>query len=255
MPSLAAAIITKNEAENLPRWLAAVAPAVDEVVAVDSGSTDATVELLRAAGARVAHRDWSGYAAQRNHCADLCQADWVLFLDGDEFIDQELAQALLAFRAGPEPGEAGFELAYKVFFFGHFLRHGGFFPEYHLRLYHRARGRWEKREVHERVVVDGPVGRLAGYVHHHSYRTVGEYLRRSERYSAEAARQLAAAGRRAGAWTVAGHGAWAFANRFLLRGGFLDGYAGYLAAKLESHYTFSKYARLREINQKEGTPQ
>ena len=253
MASLTVAIITKNEAANLPRWLAAVGPVADEIVAVDSGSSDATVELLARAGAKVCFRQWTGYADQRNHCIDQASGDWVLFLDADEFIDDELAQALNALKNGPPPAEAAFELTYKVFFFGRFLRHGGYYPERHLRLHRRGQARWAARQVHERLEADGPVGRLAGHVHHHSYQTVGDYLARAQRYSAEAAQQMLAAGRRAGPLTVVGHAGWSFFNRYILRLGFLDGYEGYLAARLESLYTLAKYARLRELS-RQGRP-
>jgi glycosyltransferase involved in cell wall biosynthesis len=249
MSRLSVAIICRDEARNLPAWLAAVRPFADEIVAVDSGSSDATVEILEQAGATLEYRAWSGYADQRNHAASLCQGDWILFLDADERPDAELAAALNALKAGPDPKETAFELNYKIFFFGRFLRHGGFFPERHLRLYRAGQARWARREVHERLEAQGPVGRLPGYVHHYSYDTVGEYLRRMERYSAEAARQMHLAGRRAGAFTAWSHGAWAFGSRYFLRMGFLDGWAGYLAARLEGLYTFIKYTRLKELNQ------
>ncbi|KMY68716.1 hypothetical protein AAU61_03630 [Desulfocarbo indianensis] len=248
MALLSVALICQDEAANLPAWLEAVKPFADEIVAVDSGSQDATLRILEQAGALVRARAWTGYADQRNHAASLCRGDWLLFLDADERPDAELAAALNALKTGPPPKERAFELNYKVFFFGRFLRHGGFFPERHLRLFRAGAARWERREVHERLSAEGPLGRLPGYVHHHSYATVGQYLRRMERYSAEAARQMAAAGRRAGPLTAVGHGAWAFLGRYVLRLGFLDGWAGYLAARLEALYTFTKYARLMELN-------
>lgn len=251
---LSAALICRDEEANLPRWLASVSRVADEVVAVDSGSGDRTVELLRAAGARVERREWTGYSDQRNHCASLCRGRWVLMLDADEIIDDRLAAALAELKARPDRPEAAFLLSYKVFFFGRFLRWGGYFGERHLRLYRPEAARWERREVHERLTAEGPVGGLPGYVHHHSYRDVGEYLRRADTYSAEAARQMRAAGKIAGAWTVAGHAAWAFLHRYVLRMGFLDGYAGYLAARLESLYTLLKYARLRELATRREEP-
>ncbi|MFH1034412.1 MAG: glycosyltransferase family 2 protein [Pseudomonadota bacterium] len=247
MPSLSVALICQNEEANLPAWLEAVAGVADQVVAVDSGSTDRTLDLLRGAGALVLERPWSGYTDQRNAAADLCAGDWILFLDADERPDAQLSQALLALRNGPEPREQGFELDYKVFFFGRHLAHGGYGGERHLRLYRRGRGRWEARQVHERLLVDGPVGRLPGRVEHHSYGSVGEYLRRLDRYSSQAARQMHAAGRRASGLKAWGHAAWAFGSRYLLRLGFLDGFEGYLAARLEALYTLTKYARLREL--------
>jgi glycosyltransferase involved in cell wall biosynthesis len=226
----------------------------DEVVAVDSGSTDGSREILRAAGALVERREWTGYADQRNRAAELCSGEWVLFLDADELVDAELAAALERLKAGPEPSEAGFELAFAVHYFGRRLRHGGFGRERHLRLHRRGRGRWAARGVHERLVVEGPVGRLPGRVRHYSYDSVGDYLRRLERYSGEAARQMHASGRRAGPWSAWAHGAWAFAGRYLVRGGLLDGWPGYLAARLEGLYTFSKYARLLELQSKGESP-
>jgi glycosyltransferase involved in cell wall biosynthesis len=251
MTTLSVALICRDEEVNLPAWLEAVRPFADEVVAVDSGSRDRTVQILRAAGARVEEHPWQGYGAQRNLAASLCQGEWILFLDADERPDPELAAALTRLKQAPPADTAGWELAYKVFFFGHFLRHGGFFPEYHLRLCRRGRGRWREREVHERLEVDGPVGRLPGYVHHHSYRDLGEYLRRMDRYSLEAARQLLAQGRRANPWTAWAHGAWTFLHRYFLRLGLLDGWPGYLAARLEALYTFTKYARLLELQSQE----
>ncbi|MFZ5586448.1 MAG: glycosyltransferase family 2 protein [Thermodesulfobacteriota bacterium] len=246
MATLSAALICLNEAANLPDWLAAVRPLADQVVAVDSGSTDGSREILAAAGAVVVQRPFTGYADQRNAAAALCTGDWILCLDADERPDPKLAAALMALKSGPGRPEQGFELAYQVFFFGRRLRRGGYAGERHLRLHRRGAGHWEKRQVHERLVVEGLVGRLPGWVEHHSYNTVGEYLRRMEVYSAQAAAQMAAQGKSAGGLDAWGHAAWAFASRYVLRLGFLDGFEGYLAARLESLYTLTKYARLRE---------
>jgi glycosyltransferase involved in cell wall biosynthesis len=249
MPTLSVALICLNEEANLPAWFNAVAGVADQIVAVDSGSSDATLDILGQAGATVLERPWSGYSDQRNAAAELCSGDWILFLDADERPDAQLRQALQGLKQGPEPREQGFELGFKVFFFGRHLAHGGYGGERHLRLYRRGRARWEAREVHERLVCAEPVGLLPGQVEHYSYRDVGEYLRRLERYSAQAARQMHAAGRRASGLTAWGHAAWAFVSRYGLRLGFLDGFEGYLAARLESLYTLTKYARLRELGQ------
>lgn len=247
---LSVAIITLNEAANLPRWLEAAGQVADEIVAVDAGSDDGTPELLAAAGARVYTRQWTGYSDQRNHAAELCQGRWIAFMDADEIPDPELIRALNELRDNPERSEVGFELARKVFFFGRFLRHGGFFPEYLARVYRAGQGRWPSRAVHEYLEVDGALGRLPGYLEHYSYQTVGQYLRRMERYSAEAAAQMHAEGRAAGGLAAWGHALWNFLSRYILRLGFLDGFEGYLAARLESLYTLSKYARLRELNRR-----
>lgn len=248
MAKLSIALICHNEALNLPAWLEAVERLADEIVAVDSGSSDDTVEILRAAGAKVEHREWSGYTDQRNHAADLCSGDWILFLDADEVIDLELAASLVRLKTRPFPKEAGFELSYQVHFFGHFMRFGGYYPERHLRLYRAGMGRWEEREVHERLKVDGPVGRLKpGTVRHYSYRDVGEYLLRTEVYAEQAARHMFLSGRRSGPLRAWGHAFWTFFSRYVLRLGLFDGWAGYLAARMEATYTLAKYARLIDM--------
>ena len=248
---LSVALICRNEEANLPRWLAAVGPVADQIVAVDSGSTDRTRELLRAAGALVEQRAWTGYADQRNHAASLCAGPWILFLDGDEFLDPELSQALVAFKAAPPSAPLAHAINRKVYFFGRWLRHGGFYPEYVTRLYQKGSASWPAREVHESLEVPGPVGRLPGHVEHHSYENVGQYLRRADDYSLKAAREMHRQGKSAGPWAPFAHGAWNFVYRYVLRAGFLDGYQGYLAARLESLYTCMKYARLRELNAKQ----
>ena len=254
MPSLSVALICLNEAARLPAWLESVQPVADEVVAVDAGSSDHTVDILRAAGARVEHRAWTGYGDQRNHAAELCRGDWILFLDADERLDPEMAATLTRFKQSPPPAQDLWELPFKVFFFGRFLRHGGFFPEYHRRLMRRGRARWVGRQVHERLETQGTVGRLqGGYVEHYSYDTVGQYLKRLDRYSTEAAQEMLAQGRRTSPWAAWSHGTWAFARRYLLQAGFLDGWAGYLAARLEALYTFTKYAKLKELQQEPKT--
>lgn len=249
-PELSLAIITLNEAENLPRWLEVCAGLGDELVAVDSGSTDGTLEMLGQAGARVLHRDWSDFADQRNYAAENCKGRWILFLDADEIPDKLLKESLALFRARPPAGPDFYEVKRKVFFCGRFLRHGGFFPERVVRLYRRGAARWSGR-VHESLEAKGPCGTLSGYLEHYSYRTVGEYLSRMERYSRMAAEQMQTQGKVTSPLAAWGHAFWAFFQRYLLRVGFMDGYQGYLAARLESLYTLTKYTRLLELNQRQ----
>jgi len=248
MLKLSVAIIVQNEEKNLPRWLEAVIPLADEIVAVDSGSIDRTVEILEQAGARVYHRDWTGYADQRNFLADHCTGDWILMLDADEVINQECREVLGRAKANPEPIEDAFLLPSRVWFFGRWLRWGGFYPEWNLRLYRRGAARWARQEVHERLEVDGPTGRLPQCLYdHYSYDTVAEYRQRAARYAEAGARNMLAAGRGEGKLAGALHAAGNFLSRYLLRLGFLDGAAGWRAARLEAGYTWSKYARLAEL--------
>ncbi|MFH1035125.1 MAG: glycosyltransferase family 2 protein [Pseudomonadota bacterium] len=250
---LSVALICQDEALRLPAWLRAVATVADEIVAVDSGSRDGTLAILRGGGARVFQRAWSGYSDQRNFAESRCRGQLILFLDADERPDVGLCAALNRLKAAPPPSIAAWELSTKVHFFGRFLRHGGFFPEHKLRLYRRGQGHWVPRQVHEHLEVSGTVARLeGGFLEHYSYSTVGQYLRRLERYSAEAAREMHGAGLRRGGLAAISHAGWTFFNRYLLRLGFLDGFEGYLAARLEAIYTLAKYARLRELG-RQGT--
>jgi glycosyltransferase involved in cell wall biosynthesis len=242
------ALIFHNEESNLPVWLEAVSQFADEIVALDSGSSDKGPALLRAAGARVEHQPWLGYGRQRNLACSLCSGDWILSLDADEWPDQEFIAAMNHFKTQANAETVGCYIQRKVFFFGRFLRHGGFFPERYLRLARRGRGRWSEREVHETLLVDGPVETFGpGYIHHHSYRTVSEYLQRMDKYSSLAARQMLAQGRRGSPLQAVSHACFNFASRYFLRLGFMDGFAGYLAARLEATYTLSKYAKLWEM--------
>lgn len=253
MATISVALIFKNEASHLPAWLRSVEAFADEIVAVDCGSTDNGPELLRRAGAKVIGREWTGYGDQRNYAAGFCFGDWILCLDADELVEPGLAAALNQLKTAPPGPVAAYELESKVFFFGRFLRHGGFFPERKLRLHLKDRASWVQNQVHERLEVDGPVGLLrGGYMHHHSYPSVGSYLRRMELYSRQAALQMHTKGKTTSALGAWGHAWWTFMHRYLLRAGFMDGFEGYLAARLESLYVLSKYARLRELNRKEA---
>ena len=256
MPKLSVALIFKDEAANLPSWLAAVRPFADEIVALDSGSSDSGPDILKAHGVRVEYQPWLGYAQQRNKVCSLCTGDWILSLDADEWPDQDFIALMQSFKQQPVPPKAmGYYILRKVFFFGRFLRFGGFFPEKELRLMRAGQGHWPEREVHESLRVNGPVEVLqGGYINHYSYRNIGDYLKRLDRYSALAAREMFREGKTASPLKAVARGSFAFFNRYVMRLGFMDGFPGYLAARLEGIYTLSKYTRLWEMRQDIGNP-
>lgn len=247
MIKLSAAVIVQNEEKNLPRWLKAVSQVADEIVAVDSGSTDRTMEILRQAGAKAEFRAWDGYAHQRNHADSLCSGDWILMLDADEVLTPESIQALRRFKREPEPVHDVLFMPSRVWFFGHFLRHGGFYPEWKPRLYRRGKARWARQQVHEHLETSGTSGRLEAIYDHFSYDSVADYRSRARVYAEAGARFMLAAGKRCGPLTGPSHAAWAFVHRYLVRLGFLDGKAGWWAAWLEGVYTLEKYRRLAEM--------
>ena len=248
MVILSVALIFRNEAHNLPAWLNSVRPVADEIIALGSESADNGPAILEQAGARVIHQPWLGYGAQRNQAASFCTGQWVLFLDADERLDKNLQDFLIAFKQNPLPDINGFEFNYKVFFFGKFLRHGGFFPERHVRMVRKGFGFWSEREVHEDLQISGKIKRIEqGFVEHYSYNTIGEYLHRLDIYSRQAAELMLKQNRKTTPFRAWSRGAFAFFKRYFLRLGFLDGFAGYQAARLEGLYTFTKYARLMEM--------
>jgi glycosyltransferase involved in cell wall biosynthesis len=242
MPLLSATLITYNEQRDLPQALTSLAGLADEIVVVDSGSTDRTCELARQAGARVIARPFNGFDAQKNFAAEQAAHEWVLSLDADEAISPELRASLLAWKQAV-PDAAAYQVGRRTNYLGEWIRHSGWYPEYHVRLYRRDRARFAGR-LHESVRVDGATGRLAGDLLHYTVRTLEEHYAKLEVFTTLAAEDLFARGRRS--WRMGMYFAapWAFLNRVLLRRGFLDGYRGVLIAWTSAVYVYLKYRKL-----------
>jgi glycosyltransferase involved in cell wall biosynthesis len=242
---VSAVLITLNEAQRLPAALASVS-FCDDVVVVDAGSSDGTLEIARAAGARVVVKaPWPGFVAQRNLAAGQARHDWVLALDADERVTPALRAEIEALAA------AGFECAgYRAprvaHYLGRLVRRTDWYPDWQLRLFDRRRGAWQGGLVHESVRVDGRVGRLRGEIEHYPYADIGDHVRRIERYTTLWSEQAQAAGRRAGWLELLGAPLWTFVRNYVLKGGALIGEAGLVISLLGAHYTFLKLAKLRE---------
>ncbi|MGB7267409.1 MAG: glycosyltransferase family 2 protein [Terracidiphilus sp.] len=250
MPNtLSVALITRNEADNLPRTLASVRWA-HEIVVVDSGSTDATVEIARDAGARVFQEPWTGFGAQKNSAIDKTGGDWVLSLDADEEVSEELAREIQALLAG-EPAFGAYRIPRLNHFLGRPLRHGGYWPDPKLRLFRRGAARFEERPVHETMHAEGAVGQLKGHLIHHCYATMDDYIEHMNRYSTIGAQMLAASGRADGSWLwlvwngLANPGA-TFIYNYIFRLGFLDGREGLLQHMSHSVYIHWKFVKAWE---------
>lgn len=243
-PGLSACIITLNEADRIGACLAALA-FCDEIVVVDSGSSDGTREVAVAAGARVIERAFQGYRAQKDFAVSQARHDWVLCLDADEQVTSELRASIESARNGAFDGAAGYRFARATEYFGKFLRHGNAYPDRVLRLFDRRRGGWHAdREIHEHVVVHGTVRTLPGDLQHRAYRSLDDQLARYRRYATMMAQHMHARGRRARWYNLIVNPRWRFLRGYLLRGGFLDGWRGLLFASLEADYTREKFARL-----------
>jgi glycosyltransferase involved in cell wall biosynthesis len=239
-------IITRNEAARLPAALASAAWA-DEIVVVDAGSSDATADIARAAGARVHVEGWPGFPQQKNRAADLATHDWVLSIDADEQVSPALAQEIRGLMAGPEPPVRGYRIPRVTQAFGRELRATDWYPDWQLRLYDRRAGRWdETRTVHESVRLQGEPGRLAGEILHDGYRDLSEHLQKIDRYTTLAAEANAARGRHASLFAIAIHPPLAFLRNYVLRRGFTAGTAGLVVSAMNSWYVFLKLAKLWE---------
>ena len=244
MPRLSVTIITKNEEAQIEGAIASVAWA-DEILVVDSHSTDRTVALAQAAGARVVVRDWPGYIAQKNFAAGEATHDWILSLDADERVTPELAAEIR--RALEQPAHAAFTCPRLTWYLGRWINGTDWYPDTQTRLYDRRTANWSGALVHESLSVRGTRGNLAGELHHYAYSSIGDHLDTIDRYTALAARQMFDAGRRASTAQVVFHPPLAFLRNYVAKGGFRLGTVGFVVSALNTYYVFLKFARLWEL--------
>lgn len=247
MPRLSVFVIALNQEANIGPCLESVSFA-DEIVVVDTGSSDATVDLARAHTDRVLTAPWQGFGPTKNFALDQTRSDWVFSLDTDERVPEALKDEILAVIASGGPLN-GYRVPRKNYFCGRWIRHLGWYPDYTLRLFRRGQGRFGDRQVHEEVQVAGPVGTLKTPLEHYSYRSVGEYVSRMDRYARLAALELAKRGRRPFPGELFYRPFFTFLHLYFLRRGFLEGATGYDLAVLMSMYKFLKYYYLRKLAQ------
>ncbi|WP_375056363.1 glycosyltransferase family 2 protein [Zobellella sp. DQSA1] len=244
-PTLAAVLIVKNEADNLADCLATL-DWVDEIVVLDSGSTDRTREVAEAAGARFfENTDWPGFGRQRQLAQGKVQSDWVLWVDADERVTPELRASIEAVLARPT-GDTVYAISRLSWVFGRFIRHCGWYPDRVLRLYPRALTGYNDALVHEKVELKPGIktARLRGDLLHYTYRDLEHYLVKSAGYAAAWARQRAERDKKGSLAQGVLHGLGCFLKMYVLKAGFLDGRQGLLLSLLSAHSTFVKYADL-----------
>jgi glycosyltransferase involved in cell wall biosynthesis len=247
VPKLSVAVITKNEAAQIGAALDSVSWA-DELLVVDSGSTDETVAIARRHTDRVTVRDWPGYVAQKNYAASIAAHDWILSLDADERVTPELAHEIQALLTSTPP-HAGYRVPRATWYMGRWMRSTDWYPDFQLRLYDRRAGEWTGRYVHESVAVRGTTGQLRSDLLHFAYRDIADHLETIDRYTTYAARQMHESGRRAGPFAIAGYPPLAFLRNYIAHGGLRDGVAGLIVSALNSYYVFLKFAKLWELQQ------
>jgi glycosyltransferase involved in cell wall biosynthesis len=240
VPRLSAIIIAKNEARNIAACLDTLA-FCDERIVVDGGSDDGTPEIARAKGAHVAAAEWHGFGAQKNFALSLAGGGWVLSIDADERVSPALARAIEV--AIGQDGCDGYDMPRRSSFLGREMRHSGWSPDYVLRLFRRGRARFSDDLVHERVLCDGRIGRLAEPLLHYPVLRLEDAVGRMDRYSTAGADMLVAAGRRVSFASGITHGLWSFLRAYVLRLGFLDGREGFLLAVANAEGTYYRYMK------------
>jgi glycosyltransferase involved in cell wall biosynthesis len=247
--ALSAVLITRNSEAVLPACLQSLTFA-DEIVVVDSGSTDATLDIARRANAKIVHQDWLGYGRQKQFAVAQAAHDWVLCVDTDERVSDALHESILfELRA---PRFHAYEMPRRNRFLGRWLKHGEGYPDWSLRLFDRRHANWSDDPIHEKVLTDGPVGRLDGDLLHESEQGLADYLAKQDRYTTLQAELLHAGGKRAGLARLLLSPPLRFIKFYFLRLGFLDGIPGLLHILVGCRNSFAKYAKLRALQRRDA---
>jgi glycosyltransferase involved in cell wall biosynthesis len=249
---VSATIITFNEQSNIKATCESVAWA-DEVLVVDSNSTDATRELADACGARVITNAWPGFGAQKQFAVEQAKHEWIFSLDADERVSDELKKSIETLRSKPDAELAdGYQIARRTYYQQRWIRGGGWYPDRQLRLFRRSKGHWKQRHIHESVTMEtgARVEKLSGDLLHYTSQDAAHHHRMiGERYAPLAARQMFEEGRRTSVFGVASAGPAAFIRSLILKGGLRDGFAGFTIATFAAHHAFLKHLMLWEQQQ------
>ncbi len=240
-------VVTLNDAEYLERCIVA-ASFCSEYVVVDSGSTDGTIEVAEKYGARVFHRNWNGYGEQKNFACEQASRPWILCVDQDEFVSDELRASIgNAFQTDPDCD--AFDLNRHGVYAGQLINHSGWYPQWRTFLYRKGAATWGGMEPHVVVEFHGKSKRkLRGDLFHYTYRTIDEHLRKNISTARAAGKAMFDRGKRATLSDLCLRPAWAWFRCFILQLGFLDGFLGLVIANGQANYTFLKYAYLREFH-------
>ncbi len=246
---LSVVLITQDAVHLLRKTLEAVSWA-DRILVVDSGSTDGTRELAAEMGAKVLlQTDWKGYGFQKRYALSKAEGDWILFLDADEVVDEELAKAIQR-ATQSDGGAAGYSMLRVNYFCGDRLRFGNGRPDYVDRLFKREKGSISDHRVHEHVIVDGPVERLRGELHHYTTESITHRVQKNDEYATTAAEELHRQGKRASMLQLLFLMPLSIFRDLVLKLGILDGKNGVIVAVTGAFYAFSKYAKLWELQKK-----
>lgn len=254
--TLSVVIIAKNEERTIGRVIDAVSELADEVILVDSGSSDKTLEIAKSKGALCSHQDWLGFAKQKNHAMGLAHSDWILSLDADEILSSELADEIKTLLASESAKDfLGYKIPRALYIADTRVAHGGFYPDAQLRLIQNGAGFFNDRLVHEAIKIDGPVAMLKNEMYHYAYKSVEEFDQAMEKYARLSAKEFARQkkfGWKANPVNGLIHPVWTFIYRYLFRQGFMDGKLGLKIATIYSGYVKKKIDYLGELEKAEG---
>jgi len=245
--SLSVGIITFNSEKFLEKVLNSVKNIADEVVILDSGSKDATVEIAKSFGAKVYFREFDNFVNQKNHLLSLCKGEWVLFIDDDEVVSEELAKSI---KEGIKlPDYDGFYVNVLTNYLGKWIKHT-WYPDWHLRLARRNKCRWTGKGVHEKLVVNGKTGKLKGDLLHYSYTSISQHVEKINFYTTLYAETAVKSGKKFSIWKLLFSPPLSFFRRYFLKLGFLDGFEGFVISVMSFYATFLKYLKLWEKSKK-----
>lgn len=252
MASLSVIIITLNEGQNLGQCLGSVAGLADEIVVVDSGSKDDTLDIARHFGARILETDWPGFGPQKNRALDAATGDWVLSLDADECLSPELAAEIRTIVRDGREGCDCYALPRLSWYCGQYMRHSGWHPDFVARLFRRGTARFSDDKVHERLLPKGATVNLQHLLLHYSFRDFSAVLKKIDAYSSASAQAAYARGRRATLWTALGHGLWTFIRTYIFKAGFLDGAYGLALAISNAEGSYYRYLKIWHMEKGKG---
>jgi glycosyltransferase involved in cell wall biosynthesis len=241
MPTLSIIIVTKNEALNIAECIKSASFA-DEILVLDSGSSDQTVKLAKDAGARVIETDWPGYGPQQNRAIEASKGEWIYSLDADERITAELAAEIRQVMIDEK--FMVFDVPRSSLFVTKFMKHSGWWPDRTRRLFKRGMAKFTTHEIHANLSSTNPVGHLKAHMVHYSYRNLHDVLEKMNRYSSGGARDLNARGRESSLISAIGHGLWSFIRTYFIKLGFLDGAEGFIVAVLNAESSYYKHLKL-----------
>jgi glycosyltransferase involved in cell wall biosynthesis len=245
MPHLTATLISYNEEADLPRALASLAGIADEIILVDSGSTDRTIEIAQSLGIRVYSRKLDSFAEQKNYAASLASHDWILSMDCDEELSPELRASVLAWKE-QSPEKNGYEILRLTNYLGGWIRHSGWYPEPRLVLYRRGKGKFVGA-IHERVHPEGSLGNMNGHMFHYTIRSLAEHRAKLDAMTTLAAEDMFARGYKFWRPAMIFAAPWTIFQRLVLQGGILDGRRGWLIAWFSAKYIYVKYRKLGQL--------